>query len=490
MSTRVHSLFGKLKGKGLFKKKDSKSEPEEVDEDVASSSVFQANSIDAPTVIRSFEELFSELSAMTYFMRYLERNGASNLLKFWIHIEGFQSAGDNQDIEKEARQIWNTYLSPSAFQRINLPTAVVKSIDFETLNKVDCYSKAQSYVWDQLKNVHFKGFMKSPYFIMHQVECFKTGCLELVDILSDHRLLSPFVEFLESQHRQNLIEFILTVESYEEQIVNCSPEEKQEAAMIIYNKYISMQATDPLEFDSAIRTDVESKICTENGIPQGAVFNKAKYASQAVLETHYIPMFMKTDLYRSYVDMLAKSVQRFVQMEDDRSIHNNELRMKRTSLPAEPTFKPIDSNINNNKSNNCKGLLTTQLSTNSTPVKREYNHYKDRSISTSSTVGDDESSSQCSDASVSKRLPSALGRIDILGRYESLFDTSLYHNEETPKSGFRGVLNKYLKQSMAQEDEKSYEMARLIVEDIQNMVINHENERSLPATPRKTKAEA
>uniref|UniRef100_A0A1I7SS74 TBC1 domain family member 5 n=2 Tax=Bursaphelenchus xylophilus TaxID=6326 RepID=A0A1I7SS74_BURXY len=194
---------------------------------------------------------------------------------------------------------------------------------------------------------------------------------------------------------------------------------------------------------------------------------------------------MKTDLYHSYVDMLGKSVQRFMQMEEERVVQEKELRVKRASLPAEPTFsRPPDSPALS--LDNSKAKLTGQFSALSTPSRHDSNHrFKHRSTSTSSTLGDDESSSQCSDGSISKRNPSALGRIDPLGRYESLFDTSLYHLEEPPKNGFRGVLNKYLKQSMAQEDEKSYEMARLIVEDIRNMVMSQENVHSLPATPKK-----
>lgn len=66
----------------------------------------------------------------------------------------------------------------------------------------------------------------------------------------------------------------------------------------------------------------------------------------------------------------------------------------------------------------------------------------------------------------------SLARIDLLGRYESLFDSSLCSNTDlqSSRSGLKKMLNRYVKQPPVQEDSNSYEAAMQIVENVKRMV--------------------
>jgi A-kinase anchor protein 10 len=98
---------------------------------------------------------------------------------------------------------------------------------------------------------------------------------------------------MEAEQRQNLLEFILSVEAYDQDVAigKCEPS-ALDSAMLIYDRFISMQATEPLNFDQSIRIEVEANICTESGVPTLKPFERAKQGSSAILETVNNPQSM------------------------------------------------------------------------------------------------------------------------------------------------------------------------------------------------------
>jgi hypothetical protein len=71
---------------------------------------------------------------------------------------------------------------------------VLNSEDSGLIGKIDCFDKAQRFVWNELKSRYFKDFLNSPYYLMHKVEVYKVGSLQLTDILEDHQVLRLFAD--------------------------------------------------------------------------------------------------------------------------------------------------------------------------------------------------------------------------------------------------------------------------------------------------------
>lgn len=53
---------------------------------------------------------------------------------------------------------------------------------------------------------------------------------------------------------------------------------------IMFYRYFSMQATEPLKFDSKTRIQIESDICLGNGRPSSSCFEKARLMALRILE--------------------------------------------------------------------------------------------------------------------------------------------------------------------------------------------------------------
>jgi A-kinase anchor protein 10 len=157
--------------------------------------------------------------------------------------------------------------------------------DASPINKIDCFNEAQNFVWNRLKNTYFKEFLESPYYFLHKIEVYRIGSLQLVDILRDRQLLGLFGDAMEMEGRLNLLEFILSVDNFYHASKTAESDLIVKNAMQIYNRFFQIDAKDSLNFDPMIRNEIEEKICTKNGTPPVDMFERARQAASAILET-------------------------------------------------------------------------------------------------------------------------------------------------------------------------------------------------------------
>lgn len=147
-------------------------------------------------------------------MSFLDGIGRQNLLKFWLHVEGFKSCADKDgeilrssfenlpglELSKDAVHIYETYITEKCHHQICLPPDLYAAIeellnsDASLVDNMDCFDPAQRFVWDELKHGYFKQFLESPCFLAHKIEIYKAGSLQLADILQDHQLLRLFAD--------------------------------------------------------------------------------------------------------------------------------------------------------------------------------------------------------------------------------------------------------------------------------------------------------
>ena len=174
--------------------------------------------------------------------------------------------------------------------------------------KSNCFDEAQSFILELLENRYYKEFLTSVYYAKFLLELCTSGSLNIYDILGTHTILCAFLEFLEvteDDHGQNLLEFIINVRD-SEQAKSSDPKTLVEDAMVIYDKYFSMQATNNLHFGDEIRIEVESKICTENGLPDNDSFEKPYNAACSELQKVSLH-WLNTDInVHTYLDDIAE----------------------------------------------------------------------------------------------------------------------------------------------------------------------------------------
>ena len=168
---------------------------------------------------------------------------------------------------EDAVNIYRRYIAPDCSRPLHLPTEfkaeIVERICAETGQvSADCFTAAQEKVVEILELEYFPDFLKSEYHAKHQVDVLTGGQVYLADILYNDTALAHFMEFMETMGKRHIVEFWMTATNFH-QLLN--GDTSQDDAMVLYEKYFSMQASSPLGFSDPVRLQIENNICSEGG---------------------------------------------------------------------------------------------------------------------------------------------------------------------------------------------------------------------------------
>ncbi|VDM95203.1 unnamed protein product [Thelazia callipaeda] len=426
----------------------------------------------SPSLVYTLNETLHDAAALAYFIQFMETIGQLNLIKFWLHVESFQCsalAAKEKDgaliamIKNDALYIYSKYLSKDALCSITIAESLRKMI-MDHINRknssVDpyCFSEAQKFVLDIMEKRYFKEFEDSVYYIKHRIDVISSGAITMKDIMLCQPLLGAFVEYMENEDGGKLIKFIISAESFTEQLLRTlSNEQAVEDAMIIYNKYFSMQATEPLNFGAKIRIQIESDICGKSGRPSGGCFEAARLMAIHILERNYLKRFSASPAFVKYLQSLIAQIDNSIELP-------NPNMSKKTFANGYDQFS--DTSMS---SSVCEKKLSRSLT------------YLDHSSSVSlvpTSKEEDETSSQPDSLSSYNTNVSRSGRsktnislatVDDMGRYWPMYDNSFGGNKNA-RHKLKNKLDKYLHFFNKKEAEVADQIAQLIVADVHNMV--------------------
>lgn len=221
-----------------------------------------------------------------------------------------------KSIERDAVNIFTKYISPDAARPIPITEQirndiVAKICGEDGLVDPNCFVIAQSVIFAILEQQHFTEFLRSHYFCKYQIEVLTSGSVFLADILFCESALFYFSEYMEKEEAVNVLQFWLAADNFQDQLAakkgQYDGQEAQNDAMILYDKYFSLQATNPLGFDDAVRMEIESNICREGG-PLPDCFTTPLRQAWTTMEKVYMPGFLSSNLYYKYLNDLINSV--------------------------------------------------------------------------------------------------------------------------------------------------------------------------------------
>uniref|UniRef100_A0A8C2WUL8 A-kinase anchoring protein 10 n=1 Tax=Cyclopterus lumpus TaxID=8103 RepID=A0A8C2WUL8_CYCLU len=220
-------------------------------------------------------------------------------------------------IEKDAVTIFTKYISPDAVRPIPIPNEqmrndiVAKICGEDGMVDPNCFVIAQSVVFAILEQQHFSEFLRSHHFCKYQIEVLTSGSVFLADILFCESALFYFSEYMEKEEAMNVLQFWLAADNFQNQLAakkgQYDGQEAQNDAMILYDKYFSLQATNPLGFGDSVRMEIESNICREGG-PLPDCFTTPLRQAWTTMEKVYMPGFLSSNLYYKYLSDLINSV--------------------------------------------------------------------------------------------------------------------------------------------------------------------------------------
>ncbi|XP_074466667.1 A-kinase anchor protein 10, mitochondrial isoform X1 [Sebastes fasciatus] len=219
-------------------------------------------------------------------------------------------------IEKDAVTIFTRYISPDAVR----PIPITEQIRNDIVAKIcgedgmvdpNCFVIAQSVVFTILEQQHFSDFLRSHHYCKYQIEVLTSGSVFLADILFCESALFYFSEYMEKEEAMNVLQFWLAADNFQNQLAakkgQYDGQEAQNDAMILYDKYFSLQATNPLGFGDSVRMEIESNICREGG-PLPDCFTTPLRQAWTTMEKVYMPGFLSSNLYYKYLSDLINSV--------------------------------------------------------------------------------------------------------------------------------------------------------------------------------------
>lgn len=255
--------------------------------------------------------------------------------------------------------------------RVDMEKAIVQE-NIEPI--LQCLSAIQSIVYDILENEYINDFVRSEFHCKHQIDVLTSGNVQLADILYNETAFFYFMEFMELENKRELLDFWMSAISYKQNLLEkkgaANPEEAQSDAVIVYEKYFSLQATMPLGFSDKIRFHVEQNICREDESgPQPDCFDKPSKIVYNFLNKHYLPAFLSSQLYYKYLSELISTIQTspcpslHSKIRRTGSDCSSEVSSVCTSMPSISLIGNNGSKISDNKKtiNNHLNIDTRQL---------------------------------------------------------------------------------------------------------------------------------
>lgn len=347
-----------------------------------------------------------------------------------------------------ALKIFKKYIALEAFENVKCAEDIRKRV-IENIcdsSKI-CFEEVEKYVFDVMEREYFQAFLGSDYFCKHQIDVLTSGNVVLEDVLYNETALFYFMEFLEQENHRGLLEFWLAATNFQQQLQEqkdrYDPIEAQNDAVVLYDKYFSLQAHCPLGFSDKVRFAVEQNICGENGVILDCFHLPLKIVEK-VLERNYLKPFLASQLFYKYLSELISTVQTYGysnSFEQDK--HSPSECSSERSFSTNSTFLAMENPTKTKKKDKTANMSidTRQLYDPDALWKRNKNN----------------------------RL--SFGRITELGRFETDFEPEPdKHNRSKLKNVMKRLVN--LEDEEKRKEEMAWQVAEMIVKDITNVTLN------------------
>lgn len=185
------------------------------------------------------------------------------------------------------------------------------------------FTDAQQFVYEILEHTYMNAYFDSLFYCKYTKEILASDNINIYDILNNESALFYFMEYLEQLNKHIYLEFWLTATNYKKLFdidimtlennnidkdnYKGSPNKvSQNDAVVIYDKYFSLQATNSLNLSDRVRYDIEENICSKDNTCNSIqhCFNKAIRIIEIYLEKNYFQYFISSNLFSKYLSEL------------------------------------------------------------------------------------------------------------------------------------------------------------------------------------------
>lgn len=355
-----------------------------------------------------------------------------------------------QNMVESSLQLFKKYVAQEANYNIHCPEELRKEImesicDTEKVNTCTCFDTVQEYVFNLMENDYHSDFLCSDYFCKYQIDVLTSGNVVVDDILYNETALFYFMEYLEQENQRPLLEFWIAASNFQQQLQYqkefFDAAEAQTDAVVLYDKYFSLQAHCPLGFSDKVRFAVEQNICGENGLILDC-FHLPLTIVENVLDKHYLKPFLSSQLFYKYLSDLINTIQ----------VHGYSPNIEKSRHCA--------SECSSEKSYGHSTFLALEV---------PQNNVKKTEKCTDMTI--DTRELYDPDALWQRRKfhRLSLGHVNELGKYVTDFEPEPDRKEFRFKNMFKKVISQ--EEENKKKEEMAWQVAEMIVKDIMNVTL-------------------
>uniref|UniRef100_A0A182RBQ1 RGS domain-containing protein n=1 Tax=Anopheles funestus TaxID=62324 RepID=A0A182RBQ1_ANOFN len=419
----------------------------------------------------------------------------------------------NSLINSDAVRIYRKYLVTNSPHYIEMPATILSNISLALCSSGTCseiiFNEAQNFLLEMLEQNYLNPFLESSFYCKYTLEVLTSDNLTLRDILGSEMALFYFMEHLEQQNKRHYLEFYVGAvhfkRSFENQV------QAQKDAVVLYEKYFSLQATSSLCLSDKIRFLLEEHICSADPTIVAECFELPVRIIEHFLEQRYFAGFIKSPLYCRFISELLGKVKTSTSNDVSGILPGGRTAEQRSGVTGggkrghRKTLSDVTSDCSaagGRGRGNAVAFISSQntlLAMSDTNYQRNRKHLVAVALAAAAASGPSGGgmnggsggggaggdimqidSRQLYNPDLLWRRSSPVagltfGRIDALGRYERDFDIAEppsgddRWNRNRIKKAVRKLVN--LPEDKAQE-ELAWQVAEMIVKDITNVTMN------------------
>lgn len=409
-------------------------------------------------------------------------------------------------LASDAIRIFKKYLTSKSPHHIEMPATVLANIslalgansDIDIESCTDSpeigqlFVEAQAFVLQSLERDHLNEFIESSFYCKYCVDILTGDSLKIQDVLSCDSALFYFMEFLEQESQRHYLDFWLAAINFRK-LLSANDEaddsdvaQAQSDALVLYEKYFSLQATSSLRLSDRIRFAIEESICTTTVASISGCFDVAVTIVERYLDQKYLRPFLTSHLFYKYLSELLHRI--------DGPATSGGLPTSQ-STPSKPNrHRKTYSDCTNEKTLQYRQNIPISSQNTLLAMESSGASGKTKKIRNSTAAADmqiDSRQMYNPDLLWRRKRPNSIGlsfgRVDALGRYERDFDmepvTAIGHNGADGKAvlttkgnRIRQVVRRLvnLPEDHVQEDI-AWQMAEMIVKDITSITLSTSN---------------
>lgn len=238
--------------------------------------------------------------------------------------------GENDDSRKfkplileDALRIYRKYLVTDSTYLVELPAVILSKLslalcgndsesEIDLNNLWQAFDEAQKFVFEVMEKEYLSEFLESTYYSKYTIDVLTSDNLCFEEILCSESALFYFMEFLEQDREPSKIpylEFWLSATNFRKQLCHQNEEldgnQLRTDALVIYEKWFSLQATSSLNFSNKIRVKVEEQICSSS---TPTCFDTPIKIVEIFLERNCFKRFMKSQLFFKHLSEVMSKV--------------------------------------------------------------------------------------------------------------------------------------------------------------------------------------